>query len=132
MYGVWLSCLVVCLLIVLVLWHLLYILVFYRGHCKCSLSLVDPVRMLWFCFYYLLLQTNKVMMMMIMMMMQKYTYLYPSFSLYYVPFYAIAQQSGRGTVHSRPHKIFLHFHDLWTLLNKIREGVALSPLSIFL
>ena len=27
-------------------------------------------------------------------------------------------------------KYFLQFHDLWTLLNKIREGVALSPLSI--
>ena len=38
--------------------------------------------------------------------------------------------SGMGTVNSRPHKIFLHFHDLWTLLNKIREGVALSPLSV--
>ena len=24
-------------------------------------------------------------------------------------------------MHSRPHKIFLHFHDLWTVLNKIRE-----------
>jgi len=65
MYGAWFSCLVVCSLIVLVLCHLLYILVFYRGHCKCSLSLVGPVRMLWFCFYYLLLQTNKVMMMII-------------------------------------------------------------------
>ena len=37
----------------------------------------------------------------------------------------IVRPSGRGTVHSRPHKIFLHFHDLSTLLNKIREGVAL-------
>ena len=27
-------------------------------------------------------------------------------------------------------KYFLQFHDLSTLLNKIREGVALSPLSI--
>ena len=43
-------------------------------------------------------------------------------------FFVIVRPSG--TVHSRPHKIFLHFHDLWTLLNKIREGVALSPLSI--
>jgi len=43
----------------------------------------------------------------------------------------IVRQSGRGTVHWRPHKIFLHFHHLWTLLSKIREGVALSPLSIF-
>ena len=34
--------------------------------------------------------------------------------------YNIVRPSGRGTVHSRPHKIFLHFHDLWTLLNKIR------------
>ena len=42
----------------------------------------------------------------------------------------IVRPSGRGTVHSRPHKIFLHFHDLSSLLNKIREGVALSPLSI--
>ena len=42
----------------------------------------------------------------------------------------IVRPSGRGTVHSRPHKTFLHFHDLSTLLNKIREGVALSPLSI--
>ena len=42
----------------------------------------------------------------------------------------IVRPSDRGTVHSRPHKIFLHFHDLLTLLNKIREGVALSPLSI--
>ena len=42
----------------------------------------------------------------------------------------LVRPSGRGTVHSRPHKIFLHFHDLWTLLNKIRECVALSPLSI--
>ena len=42
----------------------------------------------------------------------------------------IVRPSGRGTVHSRPHKIFLHFHDLSTLLNNIREGVALSPLSI--
>ena len=42
----------------------------------------------------------------------------------------LVRPSGRGTVHSRPHKIFWHFHDLWTLLNKIREGVALSPLSI--
>ena len=44
----------------------------------------------------------------------------------------IVRRSGRGTVHWRPHKIFLHFHQLWTLLNKIREGVALSPLRIFL
>ena len=44
--------------------------------------------------------------------------------------FLIVRPSGRGTVHSRPHKIFLHFLDLWTLLNKIREGVALSPLSI--
>ena len=43
---------------------------------------------------------------------------------------ALVRPSGRGTVHSRPHKIFLHFHDLWTLLNKIRAGVALSPLSV--
>ena len=43
---------------------------------------------------------------------------------------SIVRPSGRGTVHSRPHKLFLHFHDLSTLLNKIREGVALSPLSI--
>ena len=42
----------------------------------------------------------------------------------------IVRPSGRGTVHWRPHKIFLHFHDLSTILNKIREGVALSPLSI--
>ena len=42
----------------------------------------------------------------------------------------LVRPSGRGTVHSRPHKIFLHFHDLLALLNKIREGVALSPLSI--
>ena len=42
----------------------------------------------------------------------------------------VVRPSGRGTVHWRPHKIFLHFHDLSTLLNKIREGVALSPLSI--
>jgi len=42
----------------------------------------------------------------------------------------IVRPSGSGTVHSRPHKIFLHFHDLWTILNKIREGVALSLLSI--
>jgi len=27
-------------------------------------------------------------------------------------------------------KYFLQFHDLWTILSKIREGVALSPLSI--
>jgi len=27
-------------------------------------------------------------------------------------------------------KYFLQFHDLWTLLNKIREGVTLTPLSI--
>jgi len=33
-------------------------------------------------------------------------------------------------VHWHPHEIFLQFHDLWTLLNKIREGVALSSLSI--
>jgi len=32
----------------------------------------------------------------------------------------IVRPSGRGAVHSRPHKIFLHFHDLLTLLNKIR------------
>ena len=44
--------------------------------------------------------------------------------------YVLVRPSGRGTVHSRPHKIFLHFHDLWTLLNKIREGVAPSPLSV--
>jgi len=42
----------------------------------------------------------------------------------------VVRPSGRGTVQSRPHKIFLHFHDLWTLLNKIREDVALSPLSV--
>ena len=42
----------------------------------------------------------------------------------------LVRPSGRGTVHSHPHKIFLHFHDLSTLLNKIREGVALSTLSI--
>ena len=44
----------------------------------------------------------------------------------------IIRPSGRGrpTVHSRPHKIFLHFHDIWTLLNKVREDVALSPLRI--
>ena len=42
----------------------------------------------------------------------------------------LVRPSVRGTVHSRPHKIFLHFHDLSTILNKIREGVALSPLSI--
>ena len=42
----------------------------------------------------------------------------------------LVRPSGRGTVHSRPHKIFLHFHDLSTLLNNIREGVALSSLSI--
>jgi len=68
MYGVRFSCLFVCLLIVLVLCHLLYILVLYGGHCKCSLSLVGPVRMLRFCFYYLLLQTTKVITMMMMMM----------------------------------------------------------------
>ena len=42
----------------------------------------------------------------------------------------LVRPSGRGTVHSRPHKIFLQFQGLWTLLNKIRDGVALSPLSI--
>ena len=42
----------------------------------------------------------------------------------------IVRPSGRGTVHWRPHEIFLQFHGLSTLLNKIREGVALSPLSI--
>ena len=42
----------------------------------------------------------------------------------------VVRPSGRGTVHSRPHKIFLHFHDLWILLNKIREGVVLSFLNI--
>ena len=36
---------------------------------KCSLSLVGPVRILRFCFYYSLLWTNKMMMMMMMMMM---------------------------------------------------------------
>ena len=49
-----------------------------------------------------------------------------------LPACVIVRPSGKGTVHSRPHKIFLHFHQLWTLLNKIREGVALSPLRIFL
>ena len=44
---------------------------------------------------------------------------------------SIVRPSGRGTVHSRPHKMFLHFHDLWTLLNKIREGVAQSPFEHF-
>jgi len=44
----------------------------------------------------------------------------------------LVRRSGRGTVHWRPCKIFLHFHQLWTILSKIREGVALSPLSIFL
>ena len=43
----------------------------------------------------------------------------------------IVRRSGRGTVHWRPHKIFLHFHQLWTLLSKIRESVALSPLRMF-
>jgi len=28
-------------------------------------------------------------------------------------------------VHWRPHKIFLQFHDLWTLLSKIRETTNL-------
>ena len=42
----------------------------------------------------------------------------------------LVRQSGRGTVHSRPHKIFLQFQGLWTLLSKITEGVALTPLSI--
>ena len=44
---------------------------------------------------------------------------------------SVVRRSGRGTVHWRPHKIFLHFHQLWTLLSKIREGVALSLLRIF-
>jgi len=43
----------------------------------------------------------------------------------------LVRRSGRGTVHYRPFKIFLHYHQLWTLLSKIREGVALSPLRIF-
>jgi len=43
----------------------------------------------------------------------------------------IVRQSGRGTVHSRPHKIFLHFHDLWTVLNKIR-GCRLVTFEHFL
>jgi len=42
----------------------------------------------------------------------------------------VVRPSGRGTVHSRPHKIFLQFQGLWTLIDKIREGVALTPLSI--
>ena len=45
-------------------------------------------------------------------------------------FLTLVRLSGRGTMHSRPHKIFLYFHDFWALLNKISEGVALSPLSI--
>ena len=58
-------------------------------------------------------------------------FLFSSFFLRLISAVAeLVRPSGRGTVHSRPHKIFLHFHDLWALLNKIREGVALSPLSI--
>jgi len=38
-------------------------------------------------------------------------------------FVVLVRPSGRGTVHSRPPKIFLQFQGLWTLLNKIREGV---------
>jgi len=55
--------------------------------------------------------------------------IYPCWVLF--PRKHLVRRSGRGTVHWRPHKIFLHFHQLWTLLNKIREGVALSPLRIF-
>ena len=28
-----------------------------------------------------------------------------------VEFFVLVRPSGRGTVHSRPHKIFLHFHE---------------------